>query len=223
MRTLTRLTGVTLAAAPVAFLAAALAAGPLRAQTTATVEVRLRPGDAVRLEAYAERASPPPEPQRRPIGEYAIDERGQVLLPVAGLIQVVGRPFSEVRAEVERAFAAEFVDAAVRVTPLLRIAVLGEVRQPGLFPVDPTMSLADVIALAGGLTMSANRGDVRLVREEETLMVTDQGSVAGVDVPIESGDRIVVGRRSWAAENLPLLIGTASSVLVSLVTVLILR
>jgi protein involved in polysaccharide export with SLBB domain len=85
------------------------------------------------------------------------------------------------------------------------------------------MSLADVIALAGGLTMSANRGDVRLVREEETLMVTDQGSIAGVDVPIESGDRIVVGRRSWAAENLPLLIGTASSVLVSLVTVLILR
>jgi polysaccharide export outer membrane protein len=156
-------------------------------------------------------------------GDYTVDADGLALLPLLGLVRVADRPFAEVRREIERAFAEEYVDATVRVTPLVRIALLGEVRTPGLLPVDPTMTLADVVAAAGGLTPSANRKDVRLVRDDETLLVTAEGEMVGLRVPLRSGDRIVVGRRSWASENLPFVLGAGAWVVGAVLPALIVR
>jgi polysaccharide export outer membrane protein len=156
-------------------------------------------------------------------GEYMVDDRGFALVPLVGLLEVAGRPFSEVRRAIEEAYAREFVDSRVRVTPLLRIALLGEVRVPGLLPVDPTMTLADVVAAAGGLNPSADRGDIRLVRGEETVIVATERELAALAVPLHSGDRIVVGRRSWISENLPFVLGAGASVVAAVLTSVIVR
>lgn len=205
--------------------------GPLAGQDLGADTLRLGPGDAVRLELFPERgALPLVRQQQGMLGlqtperlEYEVDASGQVLLPVAGIVQVTGRPFGEVREDVHRAFETEFVGAVLRLTPLLRIGVLGEVRTPGLLPVDPTMMLSDVLAAAGGLTELANQEDIRLVRRGSTLTVTTSEDMVEVRLPLASGDRIVVGRRSWASRNEPFLIGAATSVLASILTALIVR
>ncbi|MDP2957492.1 MAG: SLBB domain-containing protein, partial [Longimicrobiales bacterium] len=203
-------------------------APPLHAQTPgATDEVRLGPGDVVRIEAMLARSglldTLAATGRGGGGGDYTVDADGLALLPLLGLVRVANRPFVEVRREIERAYAEEYVDATVRVTPLVRIALLGEVRTPGLLPVDPTMTLADVVAAAGGLTPSANRSDIRLWRQDETVLLAVEGELVGLRIPLRSGDRIVIGRRSWASENLPFVLGAGASVVAAVLTALIVR
>lgn len=210
---------------PVAFLALVVAAAPgdAVAQASATDSLRLGPGDAVRVEAYLTGALATGGGASQG-GEFQVDAEGYALLPVLGLTRVGGQPFGEVRRAVEDAYAAEFVDARVRVTPLVRVALLGEVRSPGLLTVDPTMALADVVAAAGGLTPAADRRDVRLIRSDGLEVVTlGEGGLSELRLPVRSGDRIVVGRRSWVSENLPFLLGAGASVLAAVLTAVIVR
>jgi polysaccharide export outer membrane protein len=192
-------------------------------------ELVLGPGDAVRLEVLESLTRSVPAAQDPSLGrllrhpEFDVDASGRALLPVAGLIQVAGRPFGEVRREVERAFGAEFTNAGVRVTPLIRVAVLGEVRTPTLLTVDPTMSFADVLAAVGGLTEQANHKDVRLVRADGTLVKTAATEVVAVELSLRSGDRVMVGRRSWVSTNLPFVLGAGASIVASILTAVIVR
>lgn len=192
---------------------------PARAQTSngsGGEPLRLRPGDAVRLEVRDEPTL---------AGDYTVDTDGKSLLPIVGLVSVAGRPFDEVRRDVMAAFGREVAeaDARVRITPVIRIAVLGEVMQPGLVPVDPTFALADIVASAGGLTPSADRNSISLVREGRSVLETSMDELALVRTPILSGDQIVVGRRSWIQENMPIVVGGAVSIVATLITALVLR
>jgi len=206
--------------AVLAFLLQCAVASAAAGQETAS----LGPGDLVRVEAFLARSAPDSlRANAAAAGEYMVDAQGFALLPLVGLLQVAGRPFQEVRREIELAYTRQFLDARVRVTPLVRIALLGEVRLPGLQRVDPTMTLADVVAAAGGLNPSADRGDIRLVRGDVTVVTSAEVDLAGLTVPLESGDRIVVGRRSWLSENLPLVVGAAASVVASVFTAMIVR
>ena len=173
--------------------------------------LRLGPGDRVRVEVAGDPSLS---------GDFAIDSQGTVLMPVVGLTSAANRPFGDVAREIVDAFNRELVDPVVRVIPLLRVSVLGEVRVPGLFWVDPTMTLAEVLAGSGGLTDSARQEDVRIRRGAELIVLSADAQI----LPrLQSGDRIVVGRRGFLSENGPLLVGAAASVLAAVVTSLILR
>lgn len=211
------------AAITASLLIAALAVTP-GAGSAQGPAVRLGPGDAIRLEVYPDRgALPTPALDGVEPRDYQVDENGTVLLPVAGLVRVGGRDFAEVRAEVEGAFAAEYRGALVRLVPLLRISVLGEVRVPGLVPVDPTMSLSDVLAAAGGLTELADQGGIRHIRRGEVVSISSARDVVQRTDPLVSGDQIVVGRRSWISQNAPWLIGAGASVTAAVLTALLVR
>lgn len=190
-------------------------AGPLAArQAPRPAEIALRPGDVVRIEI---RDEPPLG------GQFQVGEDGSIFIPVIGLIPVAGRPFEAVREEVRAAYAAELADPVVRVTPLVRIAVLGEVARPGLFPVDPTHTVGDVLATVGGLTPLADRGRISLVRDGVSTRIRLDPDSHGLQQPLRSGDRLMVGRRSWFSENLAIFVGAAASVAAAAVTTLIVR
>ena len=176
--------------------------------------VRLRAGDAVRLEVRD-------EPNLA--GEFRVDDAGRVLLPLVGIVAIAGRDFAEVRHEVEARYAQELHNREIRLTPLVRIAVLGEVRTPGLYPVDPTMTLGDVIALAGGLGPEANRDRIELVRGGAVVVVAKQLDPTSLGRRLESGDQVMVARRSWVKSNSGSLIGAAGSLVVAVITTLLLR
>jgi polysaccharide export outer membrane protein len=197
---------------PGAALLLLLAATAVAAQTTG--DLRLRPGDGMRLTIRD-------EPKLS--GDFPVVEPGRVLLPEIGLIDVADRPFSVVQAEVRAGFGRILVDREVVVVPLVRVAVLGEVRQPGLFPVDPSQTVADVLATAGGITDTGSTGNIDLVRGGRTTRIRLTPGGADLAERLRSGDQIVVGRRSWLHENIPIVIGAAASVLAAATTGLIVR
>ena len=94
-------------------------------------------------------------------------------------------------------------------TILRRINILGEVRSPGLYPADATISLADALALAGGVTHLADPNKIQLVRENEVIAEgLDQAAMIAAS-DIRSGDQIIVGQKSWFSRNLGVVIGSA--------------
>jgi protein involved in polysaccharide export with SLBB domain len=175
--------------------------------------VQLRRGDAVRVEIKDEPTLS---------GEFNIGVDGKILLPTVGAIPVADLPFPDVEAQLQAAYKKELVDPVVRITPLIRIAVLGEVRQPGLILIDATHAVVDVLAAAGGLAPNANQKRIAIVAHSG-----EQIGRFNVDAPtvvyLSSGDQLVVPKRSWLAEQSSVLLGAAGSLAVAIVTAVILR
>ena len=91
-------------------------------------------------------------------------------------------------------------EPVVTITPLFRVGVMGAVRGPGTYTIDPTFDLLDVIQQAGGFTDRAKQSDVRIVRPGEVLQYNVQRALEeGADLSeltLRSGDNIVVPNKS---------------------------
>ena len=83
--------------------------------------------------------------------------------------------------------------------PLFNVGVLGAVVRPGLYQVDPSSTIFDVIALAGGLHREADDDGVTLLRGDQVIsLATPEGpGLRGVSdvLRLQVGDRISVSRR----------------------------
>jgi protein involved in polysaccharide export with SLBB domain len=89
--------------------------------------------------------------------------------------------------------------------------------------VDPTQTVGDLLATAGGLGPDANRKKIALLRDGHVVIARVDPSSSIPDIALQSGDQIVVARRSWVGENTPVFIGALASVAVAAVTTLIVR
>jgi polysaccharide export outer membrane protein len=101
----------------------------------------------------------------------AVDSRGVVSIPFAGDVRVAGLTPRAAADAVRRAFARRAVDPQVTVavveSPANSVAVIGEVRSAGRFPLIANGDrLLDVIALAGGVTKPIYDVDVVVARGE---------------------------------------------------------
>lgn len=186
MRTLLLLLAVLLVAAPAA-----------RAQDAAGT---VRPGDVVRLRIWQ-------EPDLS--GDFAVHENGGVVLPKLGPVEAAGLTDQALRERVVAGFGEYLAHNSIDVVVLRRIQVLGAVRNPGLYPVDGTMSIADVLAVAGGTAGDGRPDRVQLLRDGRRMDVRLSGSQRVADTPIRSGDQLFVPQRGWADRNT----GTVVSVL----------
>jgi protein involved in polysaccharide export with SLBB domain len=159
----------------------------------------LLPGDAVRVQVWREGDIS---------GVFTVDDRGIVTLPLLGEREVAGLDPTELRDSLLADYQEYLQNPSIEVTILRRINILGEVRSPGLYPVDATISLADAIALAGGVTQVADPNKIQLVRDNEVIAQgVDQAAMIGAS-DIRSGDQIVVGMKSWFSRNVAVIIGS---------------
>ena len=133
-------------------LAAAAGSLPLAAQAAPT---GLQPGDAVRLKIWR-------EPDLS--GEFQVDERGEVVFPQLGAMRVSQLSADSLKSMLVWSYTAYLRDPSIEVTLLRRVNVLGPVRSPGLYQVDQTQTIADVLAQAGGATPDGKPDRVELVR-----------------------------------------------------------
>lgn len=161
----------------------------------------LLPGDVVRVRIWREEDLS---------GEFQVDENGFVVLPLLGRRQVMGISPAVLREQLTDQYAEYLVNPSVNVTLLRRITVLGEVRVPGLYPVDATVSVAALIALAQGLSPDGDADDIRLVREGRVIRSNLRGTAVIGEEGIRSGDQIIVGKRSWISRNIASLVGIVS-------------
>ena len=93
---------------------------------------------------------------------------------------------------------------------LRRVRVLGSVGTPGLYHVDATMTLADVVAEAGGATPDGDLESVQITREGSVVR-TGVGMGAGAFTNLESGDEVWIPQRSWISRNGVVLLSAAVS------------
>lgn len=184
---------------------------PVAGQTAEPTHTRwngvLSPGDLVRLQIWR-------EPDLS--GEFMVDQTGTVTFPKLGPIDVSDETANSLRTRLVAAYQEYLRNPSIEVTLLRRVNVLGAVKSPGLYPVDPTMTIADVVALAGGATPDGNRRHIELMRDGEKVGVRLTDAVRLADLPLRSGDQLFVPERSWASRN-PGVIATALSAGVSLI------
>lgn len=156
----------------------------------------LRPGDLVRLRIWR-------EPDMS--GDFAVDESGMVVLPRVGPVRVAGEAPVQLRARLVAAYEAFLQHSSIEVKLLRRVQVLGAVRNPGLYPVDATMTVADALALAGGTTPQGHPQRVELIRGGKRVPVEITAQTPISASSIRSGDQLFVPERSWISRNTGLL------------------
>lgn len=195
-------------------LALLLPAGALQGQAagaaSAEERITLFPGDILQIEVWR-------EPDLG--GVFLVNDRGTVVLPLIGEMAVTGTPVPQLRDSLLSAYRRELRNASINITPLRRIYVLGEVNKPGLLNVDPTVSLAGVIALAGGANPQGDIRRIQIARNGEVMQWEIAPTDALTQLDVRSGDEIVVGRRSWFDRNSTFLVSallSATSILITL-------
>jgi polysaccharide export outer membrane protein len=157
------------------------------------------PGDSVALHVFG-------QPDMDSVLGVADD--GTIRVPLVGAIQVGGASPESAARRVEKAFkdGGFFVDPHVTLTVTQslsqRVSVLGEVRQPGRYPVDSKTSIIDLLAQAGGETEFAS-DNVYVLRTDAAGAVkrypvnlkglTDPGASAPTQL-LRAGDSVFVPR-----------------------------
>lgn len=149
-----------------------------------------------------------------------IDLPGNAVLPLIGVLR--SELEDRVTAEVLKYVKAQEID----VTPLTRIAVLGEVVRPGYFALRSDVPITDAIMLAGGPTATADieRTVVkRANREYRSADETRQAVARGLTLDqlgLSAGDELVVGRqRPFINPSIMSVVGMMASLAAVLVAV----
>jgi protein involved in polysaccharide export with SLBB domain len=168
-----------------------------------------RAGDRVTMRVFG-------EPSMSDVA--TVDELGRVVLPRIGTIQADAMSIAALRDTVRQRVSLHVRDAAVEVTVARRVIVSGEVGRPGVYHVELTSSIGEVIAQAGGLRESASSSKVYILRSGATIQVPHWESVEAAEFDIASGDRIVVGRKSWLALNVIPVVSVATSVVALIIS-----
>lgn len=182
-----------------------MATGPLQGDSA----LALRPGDVIKIQVWDQRG-----PNAELSGEFPIDENHNLLFPLMGELNVREMSVQELRTRIRAELGRLFTQPYVAVVPLFRVAVLGEVSRPGLYSVDPTLSVYELVALAGGPLKSANERDLRLIRGGE-LYPLPMNAVAIAqstlrELGVRSGDQLLVPRTTMTREDWLLLLQIAS-------------
>jgi len=91
--------------------------------------------------------------------------------------------------------------------------------RPSLYSVDPTMTVYDIIAEAGGTTRDANQRRIQLVRGGQEIPLTLDAPAIGRatlrDLGVRSGDHVVVARKRFTRDDLGLLLQGGTFILVA--------
>jgi polysaccharide export outer membrane protein len=149
----------------------------------------LRAGDLLRVLVFREQELS---------GEFLIDARGFVQIPGIGALPVAGLEPQQAQERIVAALRERGISRDVAVQAQVRVSVLGEVRQPALYPTEPGTSLLQLLTIAGGPTERANLRATRVVRDGRVFVVDLErgleGGAAG-RIVLYSGDYVVVPRR----------------------------
>jgi len=163
----------------------------------------LEPGDIIRVGVWR-------EPDLS--GDFRIDENGNLTLPLLGTARAVQRPWDALRDSLLAEYSRQLKNPSVTLTPLRRVLVLGEVARPGPYFADPTLSLAGLVALAGGATFNGDLRHVRVVRDGKTVVRSASVESLLLNTTAHSNDQVFVERRPWIERNGAFIASTLLSV-----------
>jgi protein involved in polysaccharide export with SLBB domain len=187
---------------------------PRDTSVTDPVSYTLRAGDVVRMRIWRE-----PELS----GDFSVDEYGRVNFPMIGTFPVTRETRESLQRKLIDAYSKSLANLSLDVIFLRRLAIVGAVKSPGLYPIDPTMTIGDAVALAGGATMEAKRTRINLIRSGRIVIENVDPAALVSQLPIQRGDQLdippqlnIVERNPW----LPSLLIQVTAAAVTIVSIL---
>lgn len=180
---------------------------PTAAGVASIAPYTLRPGDVIRLRIWR-------EPDLS--GDFPVDEYGKVNLPLVGTYSVLEESRESLHQKLLSAFGKSVENLSMDVVFIRRIPVVGAVRNPGLYSIDPTMTVSDALALAGGSTIEAKRMKITLMRSGAVVISDIDPASLVSQLPIAKGDQIYLPPQDGFFTRNPWVIGTAIQSFVTL-------
>ena len=163
------------------------------------------PGDVVLMQIWREEID---------INE-TVPQNGMISFPRLGVLDVRGMSQDSLRAHLVREYGkyVRDADSRIRLDVHRKVRVTGAVQNPNVYTLNPTWTVADAIAAAGGALPEGRRDRVELRRDGQVVQVLllDE-SRAIADSPVQSGDQLHVPERSFASRNLSVLVTALTSV-----------
>lgn len=136
-------------------------------------------------------------------GDYTIDERGNLQMPLIGDVAVMGLTTAEISTLLETRLAARYLrhpDAVVSFKTQIgrRVTLDGSLRTPGIYAFSGNMTLMRAVAMGQGLTENANPRRVVVFRQIDgrrnaaAFDLTDIRGGLAPDPEIYAGDIVYV-------------------------------
>lgn len=152
----------------------------------------LRPGDVVRLSIWREKDLS---------GDYTVDESGMTVFPKLGPRRVAGVSLDALKDSLITSYQRYLRNPSIDVTFLRRVTILGAVRKPGIYPLGPTMTVSDALAMAEGVSPDGQQNHVEIRRGGQVIKADLSVDTRIADSPVRSGDQLYVPERSWVSRN----------------------
>jgi polysaccharide export outer membrane protein len=184
----------------IAWVSACLLSAPAQSQPTQPAyEYRLGPGDVVRITVYN-------NPDLTT--EAQITQEGRISFPLIGEVQIGGLE----KGQAEQMIARRLGDGGFVVKPQVnllvlgfksqQISVLGQVNRPGKYPIEQASTLADLLAMAGGISQGGadvithitREADGRTVKRDIDIHEALKTGEMEKNFPVANGDIIFVPR-----------------------------
>lgn len=138
-----------------------LSLNPVYAQEERATPYYVQAGDVLEVSIWKE------EDLQR---EVLVRPDGRISFPLVGDIDVAGRTIDELRQEITKRLVKFIPDPTVTVSIKSingnRIYVIGQVRSPGSFVVNPRVDVMQALSLAGGTTAFAALDDIVILRRD---------------------------------------------------------
>ena len=168
-----------------------------RGQALARSGFRLGPEDVLELSVWKDEAL------RK---QVVVRPDGKISFPLIGDVVAEGRTVDELRQAVEDKIKAFVPDAPVTVMVVQvaspKVYVVGKVAKPGVYIMGKSLTVMQVLAMAGGTTPFADKDDILIIRKEHGQQKSfglkfDYSKVAeGKDlsqnISLKPGDTVVV-------------------------------
>ncbi len=152
------------------------AVAAINSQAVASSVVRyfsLAEGDAIRITFF-------PDSAFFLNGIYPIDNQGNIFLPLFGRTNISSMNENEIVDFLNKAFINQLRYPSAQIRPLIRLSFVGGFHHPGLYYVDPSVSLWDAVKTTGG---PMREDGLRLMNWERHGQIIDER----LDFSIESG------------------------------------
>lgn len=134
-------------------------------------------------------------------GDFQVASNGKVVLPRLGLIDVASIPADSLQTLLTDRYRVYLNNPSIEVSLLRRVTIAGAVKTPGVYPLDPTMTVADALALAGGPSPDGKRDHVEIRRSGQRVPADLRNDTMLADSPVQSGDQLYIPTKPWIARN----------------------